>query len=1074
MEEGASNAQTNQDKSELSRPNMPQLSPGSGPAADLGPFNNMTEFLVQYYHWMLGAKKTDRAREQLVDMTSSPYWDAQSARHTNWRSLDRKLVHCRNEGTSEEEASELIEEGWRKHDVDIPIPFKGRATYDPYSDSPANQSIPPNNIYKVANLWTRSLSHLIRQLSQTQSAARQWQWMPYREYWQSEITAVPDRVYGEMASSDAFMRAHEEIQRIRIPGCPLPKAVISIMIWSDSTHLGSFSDASLHPVYIGFGNESKYTRGEPSSRAVHQIAFIPKVNDSLHDFLIRLGVAKGADAKLLAHCRRELMHAVWAKILDDDFVAGYKEGWAVICEDGIQRRLFPRIFTYSADYPEKLMLACIRDMGDHPCPRCYVSKANLDRMGTPQDKESRVIERRYYAEAIHNLIAKARASLHRGFTFASVHVDALLKQKSLVPTINTFSRKLGAYGLDHYQMLVIDFMHEFELGVWRSIIHHIVRILDARGDEYIREFDKRLRSTPTFGPDTIRKMRNNVSQFKKFAARDYEDLLQIIIPAMEGLLPDSDNTIVIGLLYVLAVYLSLGKLRLHTDHTLAYWEVVIGLLGDVVRQFRDDVCPKYPTKESAREAQARARRGAGSIGSASDSTRRTKQFNILTYKFHAIGDGPSTVRLFGTTDSYSTWIGELLHKRPKSHFGRTAKNYSSTRGVTLIDSREEELIRFGIKYESVLPTSFLAPLKNIPRNVPDDPFPLEDHHYIPRSENSSLIIAEWLADHRGKEDVAILNFVTKLENHLITRFFHEETDKRFPDFPLERRRKVFIQHHKIYTHKRMRIHYTAYDVRRAIDIVNLQSGKQDILVASHSVDDPFSYARVVGIYHVKASYDSRPPIRYDLLWVRWLVRSSPPNPVTTAGLDAVCFDPSAEAQFGFVDPSTVIRSSHLIPAWHHGVVPDQDRVTTKFTSTNGLPDYRYYYINKFVDRDMYMRYLGGGVGHAGGGAIRGFCGKIDALVSSNEEGPDISCSNGLVQEFPEVSSSAPQPSDANAEPFLPPIDVEDVDDVVEDLAEDDDEEDSEDSDSTVSDDHSDDPDYDPNVEEVEYDLEYSL
>lgn len=121
-----------------------------------------------------------------------------------------------------------------------------------------------------------------------------------------------------------------------------------------------------------------------------------------------------------------------------------------------------------------------------------------------------------------------------------------------------------------------------------------------------------------------------------------------------------------------------------------------------------------------------------------------------------------------------------------------------------------------------------------------------------------------------------------------------------------------------------------------------------------------------------------------------------------------------------------------------------------------------------------MRYLGGGVGHAGGGAIRGFCGKIDALVSSNEEGPDISCSNGLVQEFPEVSSSAPQPSDANAEPFLPPIDVEDVDDVVEDLAEDDDEEDSEDSDSTVSDDHSDDPDYDPNVEEVEYDLEYSL
>lgn len=41
-------------------------------------------------------------------------------------------------------------------------------------------------------------------------------------------------------------------------------------------------------------------------------------------------------------------------LLDDpEFQHAYKNGIVVECIDGIVRRLFPRIFTYSADYPEK-------------------------------------------------------------------------------------------------------------------------------------------------------------------------------------------------------------------------------------------------------------------------------------------------------------------------------------------------------------------------------------------------------------------------------------------------------------------------------------------------------------------------------------------------------------------------------------------------------------------------------------------------------------------------------------------------------------------------------------------------
>ena len=47
------------------------------------------------------------------------------------------------------------------------------------------------------------------------------------------------------------------------------------------------------------------------------------------------------------------MHAQWRLILDEEFVDAYRHGIVVMCWDGIRRRFYPRIFTSSADYPEK-------------------------------------------------------------------------------------------------------------------------------------------------------------------------------------------------------------------------------------------------------------------------------------------------------------------------------------------------------------------------------------------------------------------------------------------------------------------------------------------------------------------------------------------------------------------------------------------------------------------------------------------------------------------------------------------------------------------------------------------------
>ena len=58
---------------------------------------------------------------------------------------------------------------------------------------------------------------------------------------------------------------------------------------------------------------------------------------------------------------------------------------------------------------------------------------------------------------------------------------------------NTFSEALGPLGFDHHAMFVVDPMHEFELGVWKAVFTHLIRILYAAspGGRLVAELDRR-------------------------------------------------------------------------------------------------------------------------------------------------------------------------------------------------------------------------------------------------------------------------------------------------------------------------------------------------------------------------------------------------------------------------------------------------------------------------------------------------------------------------------------------------------------------------------------------------------
>jgi len=187
---------------------------------------------------------------------------------------------------------------------------------------------------------------------------------------------------------------------------------------------------------------------------------------------------------------------------------------------------------------------------------------------------------------------------------------------------------------------------------------------------------RRFRQVPTFGDGVIRAFANNTSEMKKLAARDFEDILQVIpsspnfsslnflttslqcaMPVFEGLFPASHDMIVQSLLYRFAQWHALAKLRIHSDSTLGFLEETFKILSKQLRKFRDSTCAAFVTVELPKEKAARQRKFAKSNNAPPDSSvPRVKRFNISTYKFHAMGDYVQTIKLFGTTDSFTTQI----------------------------------------------------------------------------------------------------------------------------------------------------------------------------------------------------------------------------------------------------------------------------------------------------------------------------------------------------------------------------------------------------------------------------------
>lgn len=246
------------------------LPPVEGGPGIYGPYPNQSSFNLGEWFWNTGVQKSKSDFRNLLGIITDPTFSKDEICNTRWDRIDKLL------GDSEVEGEWLDEPdaGWMKTPITIQVPFPYRNVRDRYCSEP----IPPQD-FTITDFYHRSIVSILKERIQSEDALH-FHMEPYELHWQPGFqTDEPVRVQGEIYTSPAFLDAHNALQeKSGEPGCDLPRVVVALMFASDATQLTSFGQARVWPLYMNFGNDSKYRRSKPSLHLCNHVAYFQKVN----------------------------------------------------------------------------------------------------------------------------------------------------------------------------------------------------------------------------------------------------------------------------------------------------------------------------------------------------------------------------------------------------------------------------------------------------------------------------------------------------------------------------------------------------------------------------------------------------------------------------------------------------------------------------------------------------------------------------------------------------------------------------------------------------------------------------
>ena len=161
-------------------------------------------------------------------------------------------------------------DGWIESSIKIHMPPCAKKTWPSEANAPQ---------FKVHGLHHCKLINIITGLFQHE-IVQTYHLTPFTQFWKPfDDEDDMEQLYSEAYASQAMQDTYDEILSFPCNANDgLERVVAALMCWSDSTHLANFWSASVWPLYLSIGNQSKYTRVKPSAAALHHVTYFPSVS----------------------------------------------------------------------------------------------------------------------------------------------------------------------------------------------------------------------------------------------------------------------------------------------------------------------------------------------------------------------------------------------------------------------------------------------------------------------------------------------------------------------------------------------------------------------------------------------------------------------------------------------------------------------------------------------------------------------------------------------------------------------------------------------------------------------------
>ncbi|KAJ7782081.1 hypothetical protein B0H14DRAFT_3585698 [Mycena olivaceomarginata] len=252
-----------------------------------------------------------------------------------------------------------------------------------------------------------------------------------------------------------------------------------------------FGNKAAYPVYMTIGNIPKEIRRKSSRRAYVLLAYLP--------------TSKPEHIKNQASRRRTLA---------DLFTLAGVKGLPMASGDGVIRRAHPIVACYIGDYPEQLLVACVKTGW---CPTCDCEHGNLGDSN------------KFPLRNLENILAALDTLDDGGTIYSEACRDAGIK-----PVVHPFWENLPYTNI--FTSFTSDVLHQ----LYQGIIKHLIKWLKESYGE--AELDARCRRLPP--NHNIRLFMKGISKLNRVTGREHAQISRFLLGIIIDIrLPDGRSPI---------------------------------------------------------------------------------------------------------------------------------------------------------------------------------------------------------------------------------------------------------------------------------------------------------------------------------------------------------------------------------------------------------------------------------------------------------------------------------------------------------------------------------------------------